>query len=58
MNKTLNRITHIVRSNVNEVLDRLEDPEKMVRQMVRDMEATVDRAVGAVSTAVADQRRL
>ncbi len=58
MMKTLDRITHIVRSNVNEVLDRLEDPEKMVRQMVRDMESAVDRAVGAVSTAVADQRRL
>lgn len=58
MMKTLDRISHIVRSNVNEVLDRLEDPEKMVRQMVRDMEAAVDKAVGAVSTAVADQRRL
>ncbi|MBI92503.1 MAG: hypothetical protein CME05_04735, partial [Gemmatimonadaceae bacterium] len=58
MIKTLDRISHILRSNVNEVLDRLEDPEKMVRQMVRDMEAAVDRAVGAVSTAVADQRRL
>ncbi len=31
MMKTLDRISHIVRSNVNEVLDRLEDPEKMVR---------------------------
>ncbi|MBT3342523.1 MAG: hypothetical protein HN712_21110 [Gemmatimonadetes bacterium] len=58
MMKTLDRISHIVRSNVNEVLDRLEDPEKMVRQMVRDMEAAADRAVGAVSAAVADQRRL
>ena len=56
--KTLDRISHIVRSNVNEVLDRLEEPEKMVRQMVRDMEAAADRAVGAVSAAVAYQRRL
>ena len=55
---TLFRISNIVRSNVNELLDQLEDPEKMVRQMVRDMEADVDRVTAAVGTAVAGVRRL
>ncbi len=55
---TLSRIAAIVRSNVNELLDQLEDPEKMVRQMVRDMEADVDRVTAAVGTAVAGVRRL
>lgn len=55
---TLSRITNIVRSNVNELLDQLEDPEKMVRQMVRDLEVDVDRVTGAVGTAVAGVRRL
>ncbi|MDA0337689.1 MAG: PspA/IM30 family protein [bacterium] len=55
---TLFRISNIVRSNVNELLDQLEDPEKMVRQMVRDMEAEVDRITGAVGTAVAGVRRM
>ena len=55
---TLSRISSIVRSNVNELLDQLEDPEKMVRQMVRDMETEVDRVTGAVGTAVAGVRRL
>ena len=55
---TLSRISDIVRSNVNELLDQLEDPEKMVRQMVRDMEVEVDRVAGAVGTAVAGVRRL
>lgn len=55
---TLSRISDILRSNVNELLDQLEDPEKMVRQTLRDMEAEVDRVVGAVATAVASQRRL
>ena len=55
---TLSRISDIVRSNVNELLDQLEDPEKMVRQMVRDMEVEVDRVTGAVGTAVAGVRRL
>jgi phage shock protein A len=55
---TLSRISDIVRSNVNELLDQLEDPEKMVRQMVRDMETEVDRVTAAVGTAVAGVRRL
>lgn len=55
---TLSRISDIVRSNVNELLDQLEDPEKMVRQMVRDMETEVDRVIAAVGTAVAGVRRL
>lgn len=55
---TFSRISAIVRSNVNEILDHLEDPEKMVRQMVRDMEVEVDRVVSAVGTAVASVRRL
>ena len=55
---TLSRISDIVRSNVNDLLDHMEDPERMVRQMVRDMEAEVDRVVSATGAAVAGQRRL
>ena len=55
---TLSRISGIVRSNVHDLLDHLEDPERMVRQMVRDMEVEVDRVVSATGTAVAGQRRL
>jgi len=55
---TFSRMADILRSNVNEALDRIEDPEKMVRQMIRDMEGTVNDAVGSVGTAVANQRRL
>ena len=55
---TFGRLSDIWRSNVNELLDKMEDPEKMVRQVVRDMEGAVDRAVEALAKAVADQRRL
>lgn len=55
---TFGRMADILKSNVNEVLDRIEDPEKMVRQMVRDMEGTVEAHVASVGTAVANQRRL
>lgn len=55
---TFGRMADIVKSNVNELLDRVEDPEKMVRQMVRNMEDAVERYVASVGTAVASQRRL
>ena len=55
---TIDRIAGIVKSNVNELLDQIEDPEKMVRQMIRDMDQAVDAAVATMCTAVANQRRL
>ena len=53
---TLDRIAAIWRANVNEVLDQLEDPEKLVPQLVRDMEDSVDRAVAALGKAVANEK--
>jgi len=55
---TFGRMADIVKSNVNEILDRIEDPEKMVRQMVRNMEDSVEAYVASVGTAVANLRRL
>ena len=55
---TIDRIAGIVKSNVNELLDQIENPEKMVRQMIRDMDEAVDAAVATMCTAVANQRRL
>ena len=43
--KSLDRLVNIWKSNVNDLLDKMEDPEKMVRQLVRDMEVGVDHAV-------------
>jgi len=52
------RMTDILKSNINEALDRAEDPEKMIRQMVREMEEAVGKATASVGTAVANQKRL
>lgn len=52
------RMADILRSNINEALDRAEEPEKMIRQMVREMEEAVGKATASVGTAVASQKRL
>jgi phage shock protein A len=52
------RMTDILRSNLNEALDRAEDPEKLIRQMIREMEEAVNKATASVGTAVANQKRL
>ncbi|MFH1571854.1 MAG: PspA/IM30 family protein [Gemmatimonadota bacterium] len=52
------RMADILKSNINELLDRAEEPEKMIRQMVREMEEAVGKATASVGTAVANQKRL
>ena len=54
----LARISDILKSNINEMLDRAEEPDKMIRQMVRDMEEAVGKATASVGTAVANHKRL
>ncbi|MBI2505493.1 MAG: PspA/IM30 family protein [Candidatus Latescibacteria bacterium] len=55
---SIDRLIAIWKAHFNEALDQLEDPEKMARQLVRDMEVSVDRTTAAVAGALADQRRL
>ena len=52
------RMADILRSNLNEALDRAEDPEKLIRQMIREMEEAVNKETASVGTAVANQKRL
>lgn len=54
----IDRIAAIWKANLNEVLDRIEDPAKMVDQIVRDVERAVDQAVAALVKARATKRRL
>jgi phage shock protein A len=54
----LTRMADVVRAEVDDFLTRLEDPKKMVRQMVLDMEGALDDAVAAVGRAVANEKML
>lgn len=53
-----NRIADIFKANVNDALERAEDPEKMIKQMVIEMEESVNKATLAVAQAIANEKSL
>ena len=55
---TLSRIANIIRADVDDLLIRMEDPEKMSRLMMTEMENAVNDATAAVADAMAGQRLL
>ena len=54
----LSRFVVVVRSNLNALLNRAEDPTKMLDQTLMDMEASFRKAKEQVARSVADQKRL
>ncbi len=52
------RISDIFKANVNDALDKAEDPEKMLKQMVIEMEESVNKATLAVANAIANEKTL
>lgn len=52
------RIADVFKSNVNDALDKVEDPEKMLKQMVIEMEESVNKTTLAVAQAIANEKSL
>jgi phage shock protein A len=52
------RVADIFKANVNDTLDKAEDPEKMLKQMVIEMEESVNKATLAVANAIANEKSL
>ncbi len=50
------RISDIFKSNVNDLIDRAEDPEKMVKQIILDMQKELNKSTQALGKAVASER--
>lgn len=49
------RISDIFKANVNDMIDKAEDPEKMLKQMVLEMEESVNKTTLAVASAIANE---
>src|SRR5450631_3978861 len=54
----LDRLSTLVKANVNDLIDNMQDPGKELDQLVRDMEESVIKARGEVATCMAEEKRL
>jgi phage shock protein A len=52
------RLTDIINANLNAVLDRAEDPEKMIRQMIHEMEDTLVEVRANAARMIADRKSM
>jgi phage shock protein A len=54
----LERVSTLIRANINDVIDRAEDPEKMIKQVILDMENQYMQVKTQVAVSIADQHML
>ena len=47
-----------MKANINDLLDRAEDPEKMLKQIIIDMEESLDEAVKGLADAMASAKQM
>ncbi|KAA1261378.1 hypothetical protein LF1_39250 [Rubripirellula obstinata] len=56
--KWINQFSLVMRSSVTSLKEMVEDPERMLHQLLIDMEEELDRVRGSVAEAVADEIQL
>ncbi len=52
------RLTDIVNSNINAILDRAEEPEKIIRLIVQEMEDTLVEVRASAAKTIADKKEI
>ena len=54
----MERVTTLLRANVNDLIDKAENPEKLIKQLLLDMENQLMQVKTQVAIAIADQHLL
>jgi phage shock protein A len=52
------RISDILSANINDLVEGFENPEKMLKQAIREMEDSINEATGETAKALAGEKRL
>ena len=52
------RLSTLLRSNINDLISRAENPEKMLNQLIVDMKGQLAKAKQQVASAIADEKKL
>ncbi len=52
------RFSTMFRSNINDMISRAENPEKMLNQLILDMKSQLGKAKSQVASAIADEKKL
>jgi phage shock protein A len=52
------RISDVITANINDLIDRVEDPERMIKQIIREMEENISKAKEGVIDAIASEKQL
>ena len=58
MSRLFKRINDIINASVNDLVDKLEDPERMIKQIIREMEENIGQAKEGVLSAITSEKQL
>jgi Phage shock protein A (IM30), suppresses sigma54-dependent transcription len=58
MTNIFKRISDVISANINDLIDRVENPERMIKQIIREMEENIRQAKEGVIEAIASEKRL
>jgi phage shock protein A len=58
MTHIFKRINDVISANINDLIDRVEDPERMIKQIIREMEENISKAREGVVDSITSEKLL